>query len=68
MQDSSLQTQDQPRTSQVNIRLTANEKEDLKLVSGFDRIPEADLIRRILLDISARAEDIRNGRAISLAA
>jgi hypothetical protein len=62
-----LQPQEETRSEQVNVKLTPSEKADLKLVSGFDVIPEADLVRESLASVRERAADIRAGRAKSRA-
>lgn len=52
--------QEEPRTEQVNVRLTASEKADVRLVAAFDVRPESDVLREFgLAAVRARAAEIR---------
>jgi hypothetical protein len=68
MQKDSVQPQEEPRPEQVNVRLTQAEKADVKLVSAFDMLTEAEVVRAAALEsIRQRAADIRAGRVTLVA-
>jgi hypothetical protein len=52
--------QDEPRTAQVNVRLTPSEKLDVQLVAAFDRMPESEVLRLHTVEaVTLRAASIR---------
>jgi hypothetical protein len=55
-------SQEESRTAQVNVRLTASEKADVVLVAAFCRLPESTVLRTHTLDqVTERAAAIRAG-------
>ena len=56
--------QEEPRTAQVNVRLTASEKLDVQLVAAMERIPESEVMRKYTVEqITTRADSIRGIQA-----
>jgi hypothetical protein len=60
MPHDAIEPQDEPRTAQVNVRLTPSEKLDVQLVAAFDRIPESEVLRTHTIEaVKDRAANIR---------
>lgn len=55
-----VRTQPEPQSERAAVQLTPSEKEDLRLVSFFEKITESALLRdRTVAEIVERAEEIR---------
>jgi hypothetical protein len=63
MADNEVNTLEETRSAQVNVRLTPSEKADVILVAAFDASNESETLRNNTVDeIRIRAAEIRSMR------
>lgn len=63
MVDNAVNTPEETRSAQVNVRLTPSEKADVVLVAAFDETTESDTLRcNTVAQVRERAAEIRSLR------